>query len=130
MKTTATSRNGNPRARHGTGRAAEDLAARYLERQGCRVVARRYGRRGGEIDLVVDDGGVLAFVEVRARRSERYGAPIATVTARKRRRIIGTARKFLAERGWRGRRCRFDVVAVQLRDGSARVQWVCDAFRG
>jgi putative endonuclease len=119
----------NPRARHATGRAVEDLAARYLERHGCRVVARRFGRRGGEIDLVVDDGGVVAFVEVKARRSDRYGSPMSAVTERKQRRIVGTARAFLAARRWRARRCRFDVVAVRLRDGYAHVEWVRDAFR-
>lgn len=72
----------------------------------------------------------MAFVEVKARRSERYGSPICAVTARKRRRIIGTARRFLGERGWRSRRCRFDVVGVVLAGGTARVQWVRDAFRG
>jgi len=122
--------NRNPRARHKLGRAAEDLAAAYLQQQGCRVVERRYGRRGGEIDLIVDDGGVLAFVEVKARRSERYGAPISAVTDRKRRRIVRTARLFLAAHPRRSRRCRFDVVSVRLIGGRAELSWVRDAFRG
>lgn len=94
------------------------------------MVAQRFGRRGGEIDLIVDDGGVLAFVEVKARRSDRYGSPICAVTARKQRRIIGTARRFLGEQGWRSRRCRFDVVGVRLSRGKAHIRWVRDAFRG
>ncbi|MGD8329508.1 MAG: YraN family protein [Acidobacteriota bacterium] len=119
----------NPRARHAIGRAAEGLAARYLQRQGCTIVARRFGKRGGEIDLVVDDGGVVAFVEVKARRGERYGAPVSAVTARKRRRIVATARAFLAARRWRSRRCRFDIVGVRLGQGRAQVAWYRDAFR-
>ena len=120
----------NPRARHKLGRAAEDFAAGYLQQQGCHIVERRYGRRGGEIDLIIDDGGVLAFVEVKARRNERYGAPISAVTDRKRRRIVRTARLFLAAHRRRSRRCRFDVVSVRLVGGRAQLRWVRDAFRG
>jgi putative endonuclease len=119
----------NPRARHATGRAAEDLAAGYLERQGCHVLERRFACREGEIDLIVEDRGVVAFVEVKARYGYRFGGPLCSVTARKRRRIVATARAFLGRRRWRGRRCRFDVVGVRLRAGNARVEWVRDAFR-
>jgi len=119
----------NPRARHATGRAAEEFAAGYLQQQGCRVLARRFARREGEIDLVLEDGGVIVFVEVKARRGSRYGDPAAAVTARKRRRIIRTARVFLRQRRWGGRRCRFDVVSVRLRGGGASLQWIRDAFR-
>jgi putative endonuclease len=129
MSTSRQTGPANPRARHTTGRAAEDFAAAWLERQGCFVVARRYGKRGGEIDLVIDDAGVVAFVEVKARRSDRFGVPIATVTARKRARIIATARTFLGERRWRSRPCRFDVVGVRLEGGKARIEWFRDAFR-
>ena len=93
------------------------------------MIERRFGRRGGEIDVVVDDGGVIAFVEVKARRSETHGGAIEAVTWRKRRRIVATARCFLAERKWRGRRCRFDVVGVSVRQGRATITWVRDAFR-
>jgi len=119
----------NTRWRHTFGRAAEEHAARFLERQGCEVLERRFGRRGGEIDLVVLDSGVIVFVEVKARRSESHGGAIEAVTWRKRKRIVATARCFLAERQWRGRRCRFDVVGVSVKRGRATVTWVCDAFR-
>ena len=120
----------NPRARHAIGRAAEDLAASYLERQGCHVLERRFACRGGEIDLIVEDGGFVVFVEVKARRGCRYGGPLSAVTARKRRRIVATARVFLGGRRWRSRRCRFDVVGVRLLGGNAEVEWIRDAFRG
>ena len=120
----------NPRARHAVGRAAEDLAAGYLQRQGCQVLERRFGCRVGEIDLIVEDEGVVVFVEVKARRGSRYGGVLCAVTARKRRRIITTARVFLGGRRWRARRCRFDVVGVRLQGGNAEVEWIRDAFRG
>ncbi len=120
----------NPRARHAVGRAAEDLAAGYLQRHGCYVLDRRFTCRTGEIDLIVEDDGVLVFVEVKARHGCRYGGALCAVTTRKRRRIVATARAFLGQRRWRGRRCRFDVVGVRLHGGTAEVEWIRDAFRG
>jgi putative endonuclease len=119
----------NPRRRHALGRAAEEYASRHLREHGCAILARRYGRRGGEIDLVVEDEGVVVFVEVKARGTGAFGDPAEAVTPRKRRRIVATARRFLAEQAWRGRACRFDVVAVHSQRGKATLVWLRDAFR-
>jgi putative endonuclease len=78
------------------GRAAEEAAARFLERQGCRILAANFRARGGELDLVVEDGAVLAIVEVRYRASNRYGGAAASITRAKRARIVRAARFLLA----------------------------------
>ena len=119
----------NPRWQHILGRAAEQHAAHYLRRRGCRVIAQRFGGSGGEIDLIVEHEGTIAFVEVKARRASGFGEPVEAVNARKRKRIVATARRFLAAQRWRNRRCRFDVVSVRLRRGRARIEWLRDAFR-
>ena len=78
----------------------------------------RIGR--GELDLIVRRGGVLAFVEVKARRSASYGSPEDAVDARKRRQVARLAELWLAARPWALRGVsdvRFDVVAV---DASVR----------
>ena len=67
-----------------TGARAEALAARYLIAQGLAIVARNFRTRFGEIDLIARDRGVLVFVEVRMRRSRRFGGAIASITAAKR----------------------------------------------
>lgn len=120
----------NPRWRHATGRAAEEFAARHLERQGCCLIARRFACPGGEIDLIVEDRGVVVFVEVKARRTRRYGHPAEAVSHRKQRRLLVAARTFLRRKQWSTRRCRFDVCSVYLDGGKARVAWIRDAFRG
>lgn len=120
----------NPRWRHATGRAAEELAARHLERQGCGLIARRFACPGGEIDLIVDDRGVIVFVEVKARRGRRHGDPFEAVGYRKQRRLLIAARTFLRRKHWSTRRCRFDVCSVYLDGGKATVVWIRDAFRG
>ncbi|MFQ5742075.1 MAG: YraN family protein [Acidobacteriota bacterium] len=111
------------------GGAAEDLAARHLVGMGCDILARRYRWRRGEIDLIVQDGPVLAFVEVKARRGQRFGTPAQAVTRRKRRHLVCTARHYLRKAGWGSCRCRFDVVCVELQEGRARIRWLRDAFR-
>jgi len=107
------------------GRPAEALAADYLQRRGLRLLARNYRCRLGEIDLILADGPVLVFAEVRLRRDSGYGGAAASITAVKRQRIIRAARHFLA--GKPERPCRFDVL---LFDELApdRVEWIKDAF--
>lgn len=103
----------------------ENLAAAFLERQGLKILERNYHCRFGEIDIVAAAGGVLVFVEVRARRSEAFGGAAASITAAKRRRLVATARHYLAARGSR-RPCRFDAVLIQ---GEARdIEWLTDVF--
>lgn len=105
------------------GRDSEAEAARYLQRAGYRIVARNFRTPFGEIDLVAYDGSVLAFIEVKARRSERFGAPHTAVTADKRRRLTRVALAYLAGMRPAGyvaasRRanepsCRFDLVIIE-----------------
>jgi putative endonuclease len=109
------------------GDAAEGSALRYLQAQGLRLLERHYrtpGRGGGEIDLVMRaPDGTLVFVEVRWRRSERYGGALASVTPAKQRRLIWAARHYLRHFPVPPP-CRFDVVGL----GQPQVVWVQGAF--
>ena len=106
------------------GRDSEAEAARYLRRSGYRIVARNYRTPFGEIDLVAYDGSVLAFIEVKARRNERFGAPQTAVTADKRRRLTRVALAYLAgmrppghvaaSRRANGPSCRFDLPSCRF----------------
>ena len=104
------------------GREAEDRAARHLERQGLRVVARNFRVRGGEIDLICRDGKGLVFVEVRQRSRSDFGGAAASITARKRQRLILAAQHYLLKHP--DTDCRFDCV---LMDGD-RLEWLRNAF--
>lgn len=110
------------------GRQAEDLAARFLEKQKLKIVTRNYRCRGGEIDLVCRDGKVLVFVEVRLRRNAAYGGAAASVTPTKQRRIILAAQHFLMTHSLANSDCRFDCV---LLNGVSEnnIEWLRDAFR-
>jgi putative endonuclease len=94
------------------GKSGEDLAVEELVARGYAVLARRYRTRGGEIDIVADDGGTLVFVEVKARATAEFGLAAEAVTPRKQRQLVSMARDYLAHAGEHDRPCRFDVVAI------------------
>jgi putative endonuclease len=97
------------------GRAGEELAARYLERRGYRIVGRGFLARRGEIDLVCQRGGRLVLVEVKARSGERYGSPAEAVNARKRRALVAAAAEYRALAGWKGP---IDFAVVSIASGA------------
>lgn len=115
-----------PRPPRERGSHAEDLACRFLLRQGLRLLARNYRCRRGEIDLILRDAGNLVFVEVRYRRQDRYGSGLESVDRRKQRRISLCAAHYLQQHPQQANRpARFDVVAVGPDGG---IDWIRNAF--
>jgi len=111
------------------GAAGELAALAYLQGRGLRLVCRNHRCRGGEIDLVMLDGDVLALVEVRFRSGPGYGGAAASVTFRKQRRIVLAARHLLMRRAdLRRFRVRFDVVAIEHTAAGPQTQWIRGAF--
>ena len=108
------------------GAQAEALAERFLAGRGLKLVTRNHRCRGGEIDLIMQDGNSLVFVEVRLRTHKGFGSAAESVAARKQQRIILAAQHYLAGLGTQPR-CRFDVIATDALD-PARIEWIRDAF--
>ncbi len=96
------------------GKSGEDLACHELRRRGYAIVARRYRTRVGEIDIVARDGAILVFVEVKTRRSLRFGHPAEAITVHKQAKLRAMARDFLFRAALGDCPCRFDVVTVTL----------------
>ena len=111
--------------RRAAGRAAERLAARFLEARGLVIVARNFRCRGGEVDLIAREGDTLVFVEVRLRTGSGFGGAAASVDARKQAKVLCAARYYLAGRPEQP--CRCDVVALD-RLAAGRIEWIRDAF--
>jgi putative endonuclease len=110
------------------GILGERVAERWLILRGWRIVARRFrcGRR--DIDLVAERQGMVAFVEVKARRGATFGDPVAAVHWRKQRELGRSARVWIARFGHPGCAYRFDVVGVLAVGDRVRVRHVEDAF--
>ena len=122
---------GNPAASSVTrGRWAESLALEFLLRQGLKLLARNFQVRCGEVDLILEDGGVVVFCEVRYRANHRHVHALETIDARKRSRIINTSYAWLqAHQAHAERVCRFDVVVVDGSSNKPGCQWIKNAFQ-
>ncbi|MBR2122388.1 MAG: YraN family protein [Lachnospiraceae bacterium] len=109
-----------------TGSVYEDMAVRYLQKLGWRILERNFRSRSGEIDIIAADGRSIVFVEVKFRKSNSSGTPLEAVSLYKQRRISNTALFYLYyARIPEERPCRFDVIGI---DGSERITHIKDAF--
>ena len=107
------------------GAESEALAASFLERRGLSILERNYRCRLGEIDLVARDGATTVFVEVRQRASNAFGGAAASITARKRARLLRAARHYLS-RLRAMPPCRFDALLIE--GDPPRIEWLQNAF--
>ena len=94
------------------GNAGENFAASYLEQRGYKILARNFRVRSAEIDIIAELDGVIIFVEVKTRSSDKYGLPIEAVNFRKQQKIIEAASVFLQDEKYCDSACRFDVVEI------------------
>ena len=116
--------------RRARGDAVETAARGFLQQHGLHLLARNAQARGGELDLVMRDGGTLVFVEVRYRASAAFGGGAASVDAGKRRRLVHAAEVFLQRNPRHADApCRFDVVAASGDPSNPALEWLQDAFR-
>ena len=102
------------RSRLNIAKTGELLALKHLKTRGCKILAQNYRARRGEIDLIVQDGEFTVFVEVKTRRSLRFGLPQEAVTLQKQRQISKVALAYLQARNLLDAPCRFDVIAIHL----------------
>lgn len=111
------------------GLLAERLAQEYLTKQGLHAVTSNYRSPRGEIDLIMRDGDVLVFVEVRSRASNAFVHAAETIDRRKRDHIIRAGRHYLqSERRSGDAVCRFDVIVVTGDENSRKIEWIKNAF--
>lgn len=111
------------------GRNAEATAEAHLRREGLDLITRNYRSPFGEIDLVMREGAVVVFVEVRFRASAAFGAPAETIDPRKRSRLRATAEHYLQRSKRDSKRpCRFDIVAITGGGADAGLEWLRNAF--
>ena len=104
------------------GQWGEQIAATYLRRRGYQLLARGWHCREGELDIVAYDPGVrtLTFVEVKTRRSIRFGSPEESISGKKLRSLEAAASRYLAAVGYRGP-VRFDLIGITIRPGIVRL---------
>ncbi|MFH1397701.1 MAG: YraN family protein [Candidatus Omnitrophota bacterium] len=110
------------------GRGAEELASRFLKDKGYKIICRNYRTKLGEIDIIAEDKNTLCFVEVKARRTYRFGSPEEAISGRKKRQISKAALSFIKDKKLTNRLARFDVVALSWDSGFPKIELFKNAF--
>ena len=110
------------------GKKGEDLALRYLKKNGYRIFERNYACKVGEVDIIAKEKDTLVFIEVKTRTSTVFGPPQLAVNVAKQMQLSKAALYFLKEKGLGDVKARFDVVAIVLGPKGPEIELIRDAF--
>lgn len=112
-----------------TGAHWERIAESFLSLNGLKLLQRNFSSRFGEIDLVMEDGDTLVFIEVKYRKSVQHGSGAASVTIQKQRKLSLTAAWYLTKNLNRATQiCRFDVISIDSQKQNQDINWIKNAF--
>lgn len=111
----------NMRLNHKEGARGEDIALRFLQQHGCRLIARNWHCPFGEIDLIVKNGNMILFVEVKYRAGQGFGGAAYSITPSKVLKLRKSAEHYLQQHGLSHAPCRLDAVLIQ---GNDEPQWI------
>jgi putative endonuclease len=106
------------------GESAEEQAHNFLIKNGLKPVTRNFRCKQGELDLIMTDQQTLVIIEVRFRKTDKYGSAAESVTRAKQSRIIAATHVYLSSKKT-GCPIRFDVVAIS---GNGNIDWIKNAF--
>lgn len=109
------------------GSSMERLAKLYLEERDLQIVESNYRCKAGEIDIIIRDSHSLAFVEVRYRKTTRYGSAAESVDQRKQEKLRQTAQHYIQSKKLHCT-CRFDVIAITGPIDRPNIDWIKNAF--
>ena len=110
------------------GKKSENLAVWYLKKNGYKILEQNYRTQLGEIDIIAKEKKTIVFVEVKSRKSIRYGNPKWAVTLKKQRKISMVALQYLKSIRQTDARARFDVVAIISNRDEPQIEIVKNAF--
>lgn len=111
------------------GKKGEALALKYLKRHRYKILEQNYKSQFGEIDIIAKNKEVLAFIEVKTRKSIEFGPPQEAVNIHKQRQIAKVAWEYLSKMNIQDTDCRFDVVAIScLENQKPKIELIKDAF--
>lgn len=110
------------------GRKSESLAAKFLKKQGYKIIEQNYRTKLGEIDIIAKDKDTLVFVEVKARSSNHIAYPKWAITPAKQRKISMVALYYLKITKQNNVKARFDVVAISYPKDNPNIEIIKNAF--
>lgn len=98
------------------GDKGEDIACKYLEKQGYKILGRNFRVKGGEIDIIAKDQDFLVFIEVKTRFSHEYGLPVESITPWKIQYLLRTAKYYLLKIDYEDGPFRLDFIGIDFAD--------------
>ncbi len=107
------------------GNVAEQIATVFLQHKGLKLLEKNFRCKYGEVDLIMQDGKTLVFIEVRLRSNNQFGGAAESITPTKQKKLSRTAEFYLQTYGTSP--CRFDAILMQTTDINA-VEWIKNAF--
>lgn len=112
------------------GKYGEEIAAGYLQREGYIIKERNYRSSLGEIDIICEHQGIIIFIEVKTRSSEKFGYAGESVDKNKQKRIMINALNYLIRKNLKTSKLRFDVILISLSDKDTidQINHIKDAF--
>ena len=96
-----------------TGKLGEDIAEKYLEDKGYKIIERNYRTKYAEIDLIAQADDIMVFIEVRTKTSDKFGLPEETINKKKINKLKRNALAYTAWKRWKGV-YQIDVIGVVL----------------
>lgn len=114
--------------RQHTGKTGEDMAVDYLRERGYEILERNFRCSFGEMDIIGRQGAVLAFVEVRTRRTDGFGQPLESVGPVKQKKLSRIALFYLQKHRLEGSEARFDVLGITMGSQGTQIELIRDAF--
>ena len=110
------------------GSQGEEIAARYLQEQGYKILQRNYHTQYGEVDIVCSSGQTIVFVEVKTRANTSFGFPEEAVTKTKQEHIRKTALAYLQYAPHHYKEIRFDVIGILFEETGFHINHLPAAF--
>ena len=111
------------------GKQSEILAVKHLKKNGFKILKKNYRTKLGEIDIIARDKDTTVFVEVKSRKSDRYGTPKHATTRSKKRKLSLVALYYLKTLDEKNIKARFDVVAILSgKDRTPKIEIIKNAF--
>lgn len=109
------------------GKYGENLACKFLAKNGYKIIERNFRIRGGEIDIVALDGKALVYVEVKTRSTHSFGLPEESVGYYKIRFIERASKFYRSSRKNLPQQERIDVVAIDLSESKPQIKLIKNA---
>ena len=110
------------------GKESESLAVKYLKKKGYKILEENFRTNLGEIDIIAKDKDTVVFVEVKARKTDLFGAPTLSVTHSKQKKISMVALSYLKKKKMMDTRARFDVVSITYEEQKPKIEIIVNAF--